>query len=66
MDKKEFIKVELLYDGQSQGSYIERPETIPDIIKYELEGIAEGDSFKLTKVEMTEQEFSDLPEFTGF
>lgn len=64
--KKEFIKVELLYSGESQGSYIERPENIPDIMKHELEGLAEGDSYKLTKLEMTEEEFTSLPEFQGF
>lgn len=66
MDKKEFIKVELLYDGKSQGSYIETLESIPDTIKYELQGLSENDSYKLTKVKMTEQEFLDLPEFEGF
>jgi len=63
-EKKEFIKVELLYSGQSQGSYISEIGKLE--MDSECDGLAVGDSYLLTKVEMTQAELDAMPEFTGF
>ena len=63
-EKKEYMKVELLYSGQSQGSYISELSKLE--MESECEGLAVGDAFLLTKVEMTEEELNAMPEFMGF
>jgi len=63
-EKKEFIEVQLFYGDQSQGSYISEVSQLEMIS--ECENLAVGDSFKLTKIEMTQEEKDALPEFQGF
>ena len=64
MEKKEFIKVQLFYGDKPQNWYVMPAEgfTLPD----DVSELAVGDSYKLTKVEMTEAEFEALGDFEGF
>jgi hypothetical protein len=53
-----------------QGSYVEEDFNIMNALSAELDGMAEyanvGDSVTVTVVEMDEEEFKDLEEFTGW
>ncbi len=57
--KKSFLKIELMYKDKSQGSYME-PLSKPVLLDVESE------SFRLSLVKMSERDFKELPEFTGF
>ena len=59
MFKKKYLKIELMYGDQSQGSYLE-PADRPAFIE------VENDTYKISLVKMTEKEFKALSEFTGF
>jgi hypothetical protein len=51
------------------GSYIERKENLPNMVEGEfddLEDLAPGTTITLTVVEMPEEEYANLPEFTGW
>lgn len=68
-EKKAFIQIELFYGNQSQGSYTQPfDETVgvDDLIPDGLEGLGVGDSYRLTKVLLTQEEYDALPEFVGF
>ena len=56
--KKHYLKVELLYKGKPQGSYVEPAQKsifIPG-----------DDEYRVSLVKMTEKEYRGLPEFRGF
>lgn len=62
-----FIKIELYYGDQPQGSYIDRVGLVS------LSDLMDGcppdgiESYRISRVaNMTEEEFAMLPEFTGF
>lgn len=59
MFKKKYLKIELMYGNQSQGSYVE-PINKPAFIE------VENDTYKISLMKMTEKEFKALPEFAGF
>ena len=56
--KKQYLKIECLYKGKSQGSYIE-PAQNPVFIPGD-------DEYKISLIKMTEKDYKKLPEFTGF
>jgi len=56
-----FVKIESVDLGSS---YIDRPESI--VASDLFDGSEIGDKYLLTAIEMTEEEFAALPEFTGF
>ena len=65
----QYIRIHLMYREQSQASYCE-PIDKP-ISFYELNETGEitkesGNWFKVEFVKMTEREYKNLPEFTGF
>jgi len=65
----QYIKITLMYGNQEQGSFCE-PIDKP-ISFYELDGTGETTKkskewFKVEFVEMTEKEYNEFPEFTGF
>ena len=60
-----FIKIELMYKDKVQGSYIEKFGNVS--ISALTDGMEPGsDSYRISVVEMEEEEFYELPEFTGF
>lgn len=60
----EFIKIQLMENGKSAGSYIERSERV-DVADL-FDGAAPGEQYLLTLIEMSEQDYAALPEFMGF
>lgn len=62
-----YAQLELVFDGQSQGGYIGTLEEVVQEINIARDNPSELDeSWKITFVEMTEDEFNDLPEFAGW
>jgi len=60
-----FAKIELFYGDESQGGYIDRGGAISltDLI----DGLEPGnDHYRISVVEMTDEELAALPEFDGF
>ncbi len=59
------VKVELMHKGLPQGFYIDEINnvTILDLMDGMQPG---GDSYRLSVVDMPEETFKALPEFTGF
>lgn len=57
--KKTVLKIELMYKGKSQGSYIESMDN-PIVLP-----IGDED-YRLSILKMSEKEIEQLPEFTGF
>ena len=64
---KQYIKI--THNGEG-GGYIETPENILNALDGELDGFVEGseigESITLTIIEMEEDEYKTLPEFTGW
>ena len=61
----QFIKVELMCGDRALGSYIDRPKNVN--IMDLFDGMRPGeDSYRISVVEMTEEELAALPEFDGF
>lgn len=60
MLKKTFLKIELMYGGKSQGSYLE-PTNKPTEIELENDTY-----YRISLVKMTQKKFESLPEFEGF
>lgn len=63
--KKKYIQVSL---NSLVGGYIDTVENVHPFIKQELTelDLAEGDFIALSVVEMEEEEFKNLKEFTGW
>jgi len=62
---EKFIEIKLFTNNKFQGSYIARTETFS--IKDLLDGAEKyADCYCLSVVEMTEEEYEKLPEFTGW
>ena len=62
-----YVKLELMFGGQSQGSYI---GTLEDIVG-ELEVARDNpgeleESWRVTFIDMPEDVFNELPEFPGW
>ncbi len=70
MDKQRYVKVQLMDGEVSEGSYIALPKEVMEEIDIFLNddplGPPVGDSLVITGVEMTEDEYKTLPEFTGW
>ena len=64
-DVVRYAKVELFYDDESQGGYVNKSERL-DLSELIHEGEVGHDSYRITIVEMTEEEIAALPEFDGF
>lgn len=63
--KMKLCKITLLIDGEPQGHYIDHPSgTVLDLTDNLEPG--SGETYLLESVEMTEEEYEKLPEFTGF
>ena len=62
----EYVKVQVLNEWRSNcgAVYIDEIQNIDCIAL--MDGCPPGDGYVLTKIEMTEDEFKALPEFTGF
>jgi len=65
----QYIRIHLMHGEQSQGSYCEPIDKLVSF--YELNETGEtteesGSWFMVEFVKMTEQEYKNLPEFTGF
>jgi len=65
----QYIEIHLMYNEQSQGSYCELIDK--PISFFELNETCEttkesGSWFKIEFVKMTERQYKNLPEFTGF
>lgn len=55
--------------SDAQGKYVQRKSELPSAMDGELDDFDDlpaGTSITLTVVEMTEEEYSALPEFTGW
>ncbi len=59
-----YFKMTLMYDNQSQGSYIEKLDNILEMFREMLPD--SGDTYVVEAVEMEESEYEKLPEFMGF
>ena len=60
-----FVKIELFYGDDLQGGYIDRGGgiSLADLI----DGLEPGeDYYRISVVEMTDEELAALPEFNGF
>lgn len=61
-----FVQIELFYGDESQGGYVERESraiSLADLI----DGLEPGDDYyRVSVVEMTDEELAALPEFNGF
>ena len=58
-----FIKITRSDTG---GSYIQPLAEIANAVDGEIDGIEAGESVTLTAIEMTEEAYAKLPEFTGW
>jgi len=61
--QKKFFKVELMYNGKSQGSYCE-PANKP--LFFPLGGSGSDEEYRVSLVKMTDKKYKSLPEFAGF
>jgi hypothetical protein len=64
--KNNFVKIER---SDMAGSYIQEAKDIPSMMDGELDGIEfldVGTTITLTIVEMSQEEYDDLPEFEGW
>ena len=59
-----FIKVTLLENGKPGSSFINREGEID--VSALFDGADVGEIYQLEKVDITEEEFDNIPEFTGF
>lgn len=59
-----YAKIELFYKNKRQSGYIENPEKIS--FSGLMDGLEPGDdSYRISVVEMTEEEYEALPEYLG-
>lgn len=58
-----YVKIARMNVG---GGYTQPLSTIGEAIANEFEGANDGDQIRLTLVEMTEEDYNLLPEFTGW
>lgn len=63
---KEYAKVSILHGDVLQGSCISEIDSWQDSIAEDLRQLAVGDSFKITKIELTEEQYNNLGDFEGF
>ena len=58
---KKYVKISLL----GGGSYVQPMDRLMDAIDGEMDGAPKGTTIKLVVVEMSDEEYRKLPEFTG-
>ncbi len=64
-EKKRYTKVELIVLGQSHGYFVSTWGNALGCIG-DGEGVAEGETYVVSGVEMTEEEFKELDEWEGW
>ena len=65
----QYVKISLMYREQPQGSYyepIDKPVSFFELNETGETSKESGSWFKVEFVKMTEAEYKNLPEFTGF
>ena len=65
----QYIKITLMYGDQEQGSFCEPIDKLISFFELNETGETTKESkewFKVEFVRMTEKEYNELPEFTGF